>query len=59
MKVKDLIKELEKMPKDYEVCYYDSDNGWMYVSEVECGSFPKSFYHPKSGKTEPIVVITE
>lgn len=57
MKVKDLIKELEKMPEDYEVCYNDNDNGWMHVCEVECGSFLKSFYHPQYGKTEPIVAL--
>lgn len=57
MKVKDLIKELEKMPKDYEVRYYDSDNGWVTVCEVECGSFLKSPYHPKYGMTEPIVAL--
>lgn len=57
MKVKDLIKELEKMPEDYEVCFYDSDNGWMHVGKAECGSFLKSYYHPQYGRTGPIVVL--
>ena len=38
MKVKDLIKILQKMPQDAEVIYHDGDNGWCtprpeYITE--------------------------
>ena len=35
MTVKELIEELQKVPQDAEVKYYDGDNGWMTVEEVE------------------------
>ena len=39
MKVKDLIKELEKLPQDSEIGYlettsYDDNNGMNYIYEV-------------------------
>lgn len=35
MTVKQLQKELSKMPQDAEVIYYDGDNGATSVNEVE------------------------
>ena len=34
MTVEELIKELEKMPQDVEVMYYDGDNGWTSPSNI-------------------------
>lgn len=45
MTVKELIKELEKMPQNAEVMYYDGDNGWTTPSEICFGKFPVSVYH--------------
>lgn len=33
MTVKELINELNKMPLDAKVMYYDGDNGWTTVEE--------------------------
>lgn len=44
MTVAELIKELEKMPQDAEVLYYDDDNGWTSPSNIEYGKFPVSMY---------------
>ena len=45
MTVAELIKELEKMPQNEEVMYYDGDNGWTSVSSVRYGKFSVSRYH--------------
>ena len=45
MTVEELIKELEKMPQDVEVMYYDGDNGWTSPSNIRYGKFSVSRYH--------------
>lgn len=45
MTVAELIKELEKMPQDAEVMYYDGDNGWTSPYNIRYGKFPVSMYH--------------
>ena len=35
MTVKELIKALEKMPQNVPVKYFDGDNGWCEIYEVE------------------------
>ena len=52
MTVEELIKELEKMPQDAEVMYYDGDNGWTTPSDIEYGKYPVSFYHKGLGCIE-------
>ena len=45
MTVAELIKELEKMPQDAEVMYYDGDDGWTSPSNIVYGKFSVSRYH--------------
>lgn len=48
MTVKELIKELEKMPSDAEVIYYDGDNGWCTPNVEYTTKYPKYVYTPNS-----------
>ena len=50
MTVKELINQLEKMPQDAKVIYFDGDNGWCeprvefvtrYIEEPYSSSTPK------------------
>lgn len=48
MKVKDLIKQLQKMPQDAEVIYYDGDNGWCAPSPQYITEYREYVYAEKS-----------
>ena len=62
MTVKQLQEKLRKMPQDAEVVYFDSysDNGPMYVNEVEVEHETELFMYPHllnpQGKTTVIVL---
>jgi hypothetical protein len=47
MTVKELIKELDKMPQDARVVYYDGDNGWSEIDEVQYLTELKNPYQNK------------
>lgn len=49
MTVKELIEQLEKMPPNAEVIYYDGDNGWSCPNPTYTTKYPKYVY---SSKTE-------
>jgi hypothetical protein len=54
MKVKDLIKQLQKMPQDIEVkCY---DNGWRPFSIKVRENPPVSLWFPKGEKLHDTIV---
>lgn len=48
MKVKDLIKQLQKMPQDAEVIYHDGDNGWSTPSPQYITEYREYVYAEKS-----------
>lgn len=48
MKVKDLIKILQKMPQDAEVIYHDGDNGWVTPRPEYITEYREYIYAPKS-----------
>lgn len=56
MKVKDLIKQLQKVPQNADVMYYDGDNGWVTPSIEVRENPPVSSYHPNGAKLHGIIV---
>ena len=58
MTVRELIKELQKMPQDTKVMYYDGDNGWVTPSVEYIPNAPYSYYH-KGRSIGPVVSLTE
>lgn len=61
MTVKELINELNKMPADAEVMYYDGDNGWITVEECTHETeVVKQIYSPVPEiMTGNFVILTE
>ena len=59
MTVKELIKELQKMPQEVQVMYYDGDNGWVTPSVEYISNAPYSYYHKNGPKIGPVVSLTE
>lgn len=61
MTVKALIKELQKMPQDATIKYYDGDNGWTTV--MACSYQERiidSIYNPNPNYIEgKFVILTE
>lgn len=58
MTVKELIKQLEKMPQDLPVYYYDSDNGWCTPQIQYIKNAVKNIYNKEAGCIGAIVDLT-
>ncbi len=56
MKVKDLIKQLQKMPQNVDVLYFDGVDGWVTPSIEVRENPPVSFYHPDGAKLRGTIV---
>ena len=56
MKVKDLIKQLQKMPQNANVMYYDGDNGWVTPSIEVRENPPVSGWHPNGAKLHGTII---
>lgn len=58
MTVKELIEQLEKMPQDLPVYYYDGDNGWCAPQVQYIENAVKSIYNKEAGCIGAIVDLT-
>lgn len=56
MKVKDLIKQLQKMPQNANVMYYDGDNGWVTPSIEVRENPPVCGWRPDGAKLRGTIV---